>query len=1142
MNWYKKFDIFKVSNFNKLNKIRFNKFSSGVEGFMKGLINKKIEDYPPENELTQSEIDEIRRLSSADYISPIDKTKYFLKYPNLVYYGFYNFYQYCEWKFNNSGWTDEAQLVWDTFKKHDNKVMTYCMSGMNDIVYHDILKYFKITELCVSNIFNETSIKDYKKYPEFFLDSLKERYPKIYSSMFKSNEKDKLKIVFDYISFPSSLNHASLSALCQSEKSGSNNSFFKNAYSFLLDFHESNSNFIELSKNMDNHPTLDGTALSLYREISKFLEATKNNENFISEDSPFSNLNYKSSFGDINICKFGQYTIPRDSLKEMLSDLGSKPSDEYYSIFVDYPDNGELSLYLKNEEDDIENAKIFSKALNKVESDNDYSSRSIVEVINTELHIDRKTKPEMFLKWFKNKSSSSKNKDLFYLDFLNNPILEKITEKASSDLFGTIVYNYEEIDLSFYNEDKEYHWNVVLPFELNVAKEIWSEIPIYIRAKADKVPTWFYLCSGLFPCSNVLNKSLQYPSDALKVLSGISCVGGNSEKIKEQIRTKGKDLERQSKTLVRDNWDKFLKDTNQRSYHLYDFPRLYDFTQKLTDRIVGNEEVYSPDVGKYISSKTFAKDKLNQMIIYTISSNKLIDYFGIDALDASGYSPNKSNGIFCPRFTLSSDNDSIIIFIDKLNSIDKIKEALVDIIGLEPETFLPSIGEEGTLWHEVAHAVVERVVPGISYKNEGGDETSNWLQDPDELIAIQYGQLRYIWDRLYRFFDSQIPVNEAITEGLISHIKEDVIEVLSWEFQGMKKSDALAAVSECMEDFEAELRENDAMSHSEKINLLTDLFTEFYMRQFMRGKVESEIDRIRNEVGNNSEEKINYKDEYPVPEVYTEPIDIKDMDISELEKEDDYILFFKNVQVKIDRILNRNKLLPMDYKRYVYRYDNRVVKKPWKFDDLLQFIYEPHMFISDVNLSSKNQEFGYLVPSSLKSKVEKIVLDKKKILSLQYKEDRDKNIKPVSPDEAEDAGKFMAEMDRKYGEDWMWLANSWYKMYKLSSNQIEPLYHISNHKFSKFDTYMSAQGIIWFSRDLQSLSEDYYGASINNSKPIYLYECSAKVNKTAGWDEYERYGIWELQNLRYDSISLDSNFVVFNPNNISILETKVLKK
>ena len=111
--------------------------------------------------------------------------------------------------------------------------------------------------------------------------------------------------------------------------------------------------------------------------------------------------------------------------------------------------------------------------------------------------------------------------------------------------------------------------------------------------------------------------------------------------------------------------------------------------------------------------------------------------------------------------------------------------------------------------------------------------------------------------------------------------------------------------------------------------------------------------------------------------------------------------------------------------------------------------------------------------------------------------------------------------------------------YKTSQTQLTA-FHISNEKFNAFDFSLTAQGIIWFAKDKNDLVNNKHGASINNTKPIYLYECSINPHKIANWDEYDKYTLDELEQLGYDTIDLDEDMAVLDPKIIKILDIERL--
>ncbi|MFA7219242.1 MAG: hypothetical protein WC119_01900 [Synergistaceae bacterium] len=105
------------------------------------------------------------------------------------------------------------------------------------------------------------------------------------------------------------------------------------------------------------------------------------------------------------------------------------------------------------------------------------------------------------------------------------------------------------------------------------------------------------------------------------------------------------------------------------------------------------------------------------------------------------------------------------------------------------------------------------------------------------------------------------------------------------------------------------------------------------------------------------------------------------------------------------------------------------------------------------------------------------------------------------------------------------------KIYKVSSKEVIA-YHGSHKIFDKFDKDFAAQGVFWFSTDLNKILGGTSGA--NSSKVIYKVKLS--VDNVAGWEEYDKYFLSQINDMGYDSIKLDDDWVIFDPNQIEILE------
>ena len=100
----------------------------------------------------------------------------------------------------------------------------------------------------------------------------------------------------------------------------------------------------------------------------------------------------------------------------------------------------------------------------------------------------------------------------------------------------------------------------------------------------------------------------------------------------------------------------------------------------------------------------------------------------------------------------------------------------------------------------------------------------------------------------------------------------------------------------------------------------------------------------------------------------------------------------------------------------------------------------------------------------------------------------------------------------------------------LKESENHTVYHGSNTPIKKFDRNFSAQGVFWFSDDKDKILRGESGAV--SSK--YIITADITVNKTAGWDEYDKFFLQELKDKGYDSIKLDDDWVVFDAENIQV--------
>ncbi len=106
----------------------------------------------------------------------------------------------------------------------------------------------------------------------------------------------------------------------------------------------------------------------------------------------------------------------------------------------------------------------------------------------------------------------------------------------------------------------------------------------------------------------------------------------------------------------------------------------------------------------------------------------------------------------------------------------------------------------------------------------------------------------------------------------------------------------------------------------------------------------------------------------------------------------------------------------------------------------------------------------------------------------------------------------------------------WFNGSQVVDDAGNPLvcYHGSSKKFSTFNSKHSAQGIFWFSSDKNKIVSGNSGAAgISKIIPVFI-----SANKIAGWNEYEKLGLGQIEDSGYHAIKLDDDYIVFDPRRI----------
>ncbi len=93
-------------------------------------------------------------------------------------------------------------------------------------------------------------------------------------------------------------------------------------------------------------------------------------------------------------------------------------------------------------------------------------------------------------------------------------------------------------------------------------------------------------------------------------------------------------------------------------------------------------------------------------------------------------------------------------------------------------------------------------------------------------------------------------------------------------------------------------------------------------------------------------------------------------------------------------------------------------------------------------------------------------------------------------------------------------------------------YHGSSVPIRRFNpAFYAPEGGFWFSEDKNKILRGESGAVDTK----YLMEVRLRVDKIAGWDEYDRYLTDQLLALGYDSVKLDDDWIVFDPDRIEVV-------
>ena len=110
----------------------------------------------------------------------------------------------------------------------------------------------------------------------------------------------------------------------------------------------------------------------------------------------------------------------------------------------------------------------------------------------------------------------------------------------------------------------------------------------------------------------------------------------------------------------------------------------------------------------------------------------------------------------------------------------------------------------------------------------------------------------------------------------------------------------------------------------------------------------------------------------------------------------------------------------------------------------------------------------------------------------------------------------------------------------LFENATKPLtvYHGTGKSFRRFNLDKTTQGIIWFTSNKNNILSGDVGAESSG----YVLTCEVTIHKPAGWKEYDKYALYELESMGYDGAILTESdgfdCFVFDPGQVKILKTE----
>ena len=1064
-------DIFiEKSAGNWYTKKKDNIKTSGAEDILSGIIEHDSEGYPDdESQLTQEQIEELRKIGYSNYTNIRTKTDLFLKFPNTLYYSSYDLSSYIAAYGQNRS---DLKILWDrvkyfghiySFPKIKDNFPSYILS---DYIKNPSIIDEKYVYESIGSVFTE---KD--KYSERLYDALKKKYPDIYAVSTNISEEAEDALIDSTLQVPSEGNLEKLKILSRKDNNGDSS---KKIFNKLLD-HSDFFPTIERAARGGNSRLSGQSAEDILDYFTEILIKSEKGEthSYSEEGIPIVVVSQNNDDGIKNFFMIGETRVSRSVIENTIKTLEkiNTDDDRYISYSIDFTGNKEnLGRYQKevyenkirklyqDNEDYGENSQSYEELLESQKhlmpnisadtiyltdsegdifpigkTSEDSSSDTLRSYENYQNSIFYSTplspvvKTSLFREWFYNKLEEHPNKNHFFLTLADNYVFKEIMSGASSHVYQKLVNNHDVVEEKDYDHKNGLPYYRTLDTEYLLINEILNLIPNEIKDNNFfEISGWIGYVSKFFSKEKVVEKLLlKNNTDSIKIIDHIDCREGFDEETKLKLRTDMTNANNEERKNTREFIPDIIRN-NGKKINILDFEDLSEYIDVTLNRLLPNNDraFYDRKKSEYVSSLESAKEEISETEVWLVDSSGFMNEIG-DGINYFKNGPNVAKGFYAPRYSLM-DNPCIIIYTSG-GQAKGYESILKDIIGLDNSGYNGmEFGMESTLWHEISHAMMNRIVPSAGFSS---DSPSAWLTNPSEILAINYGNITFLRNRLESFFREKIVDDGKIERGLIAQIKSDIIQEFPLEFYGSTREEAEANCEGILDEIAKDTAQNN-LTKEQKIQLVTSVFTSFFTGMDMRSVVESEIERAMS--GSGTTRRYDFKEEVIPPEKEDNWYAMKrDEIVGNLEKREDYKNFIANANKRVYNEVKSNGITNV-VRPYV---NNRgAFNTPTDIWSLSMLIFSPP-WGSDIDIKSKNSFFSDLIPESLFTDVQEIVYRQNQLRRNWSYNDKKEN---VTPQEAEDAGKFMVDMQEEYGPDFVYLQKndkSWYKTSQREMSQ-----------------------------------------------------------------------------------------------------------